>query len=229
MNRICVVCGASFEAKTNRAKYCCTKCKNHSRFGKTFEAIREENKTLKLEILKWYKKGKKDKEIAEQIGRSVTWVQKTRNAMGLPRQGYKEAQKREVHKQELAQIEVRFCKRCGSYFYPIRINQLYCSKACQKSVSHQVHDIKRKRRVQEAYVDDIDLHELYRRDKGVCYLCGGLCDWNDVRYSHGIPHALANYPSREHIKPLSKGGLHSWENVRLAHIGCNSSKGVSYG
>lgn len=229
MNRICVVCGASFEAKTNRAKYCCTKCKNHSRFGKTFEDIREENETLKLEILKWYKKGKKDKEIAERIGRSVTWVQKTRNAMGLPRQGYKEVKKRETHKQELAQMEVRFCKRCGSYFYPIRINQLYCTKMCEKRSSHQVHDIKRKRRVKDAYIDDIDLHELYQKYDGICYLCGEKCDWNDVKVIDGIPHALGNYPSREHIRPLSKGGLHSWDNVKLAHIRCNSSKGVKYG
>ena len=229
MNTICVVCGSSFEAKTIRAKYCSEKCKNHSRFGKKIDDVRAQRDQAKLDLVKWYKKGLIDKQIAEKIGRSVTWTQKTRVEMGLPRQGYKKAKEKEKHKQELAQIEVRFCKRCGSYFYPIRINQIYCTKACGKSSNHQVHDIKRKRRVQEAYVDDIDLHELYRRDKGICYLCGGLCDWNDVRYSHGIPHALANYPSREHIKPLSKGGLHSWENVRLAHIGCNSSKGVSYG
>lgn len=234
MKKICGVCGSEFEPKNSKAKYCCKKCCDYSRHHdnkshQTFEEIREENETLKLEILKWYKKGKKDKEIAERIGRSVAWVQKTRNAMGLPRQGYNEAKKREAHRQELAQIEVRFCKRCGSYFYPIRVNQIYCTKACEKRANSQVNDIKRKRRVQDAYIDDIDLQELYRKENGICYLCGGQCDWNDVRYSHGIPHALANYPSREHIKPLSKGGLHSWDNVRLAHIRCNSSKGVSYG
>lgn len=229
MNRICVVCGSSFEAKTNRAKYCCEKCKNRSRFGRSIDDVRAENEKTKLELLKWYKRGKKDKEIAEKIGRSVTWVQKTRIDMGLPRQGYKKAREKEIHKQELAQMEVRFCKKCGSYFYPIRVNQIYCSKACEKSVNHQINDIKRKRRVQEAYIDDIELHELYRKEKGVCYLCGELCDWNDVKYVNGIAHALKNYPSREHVIPISKGGLHSWENVRLAHIKCNSSKGVKYG
>ena len=229
MNSICVVCGSSFESKTNRAKYCCSKCKERVRWKRDHKEIVENNEKLKLEILKWYKKGLNDKQIAEKLGRSNTWVRQKRLEMGLPRQGYKEAKKRESHKQELAQMEVRFCKRCGSYFYPIRINQVYCTKMCEKRSSHQVHDIKRKRRVKDAYIDDIDLHELYRKYDGICYLCGEECDWNDVKVIDGIPHALGNYPSREHIRPLSKGGLHSWDNVKLAHIRCNSSKGVKYG
>lgn len=234
MKKICSVCGSEFEPKNSKAKYCCKKCCDYSRHHdnkshQTFEEIREENETLKLEILKWYKKGLIDKEIAKKIDRSTSWVQKTRIQMGLPRQGVKKIKENEIHKQELAQMEFRFCKRCGSYFYPIRVNQLYCSIACQKSASHQKHDIKRKRRVREAYIDDIDLHELYRKYDGMCYLCGEKCDWNDKQYINGIPHTFGNYPSREHLKPLSKGGLHSWDNVRLAHIRCNSSKGVKYG
>lgn len=229
MNKICVVCGKSFEAKRPHAKYCSKECKERPRWNQTLDEIQEKREQLKLELVKWYKKGLKDSEIAEKIGKSITWVRDARTEMGLPRQGLKKQLKKEAHKQELAQIEVRFCKRCGSYFYPIRINQIYCTKACEKSSNHQVHDIKRKRRVNDAYIDDIDLHELYRKYDGICYLCGEECDWNDVKVIDGIPHALGNYPSREHIRPLSKGGLHSWDNVKLAHIRCNSSKGVKYG
>lgn len=225
----CVVCGSEFKAKTIRAKYCCKKCANHSRFTRTADEVRAENEMIKLELLKWYKKGLIDKEIAKKISKSTSWVQQTRNKMDLPRQGVKKLKKKEIHKQELAQMEVRFCKRCGSYFYPIRENQIFCSVACQRNMSHQINDIKRKRRVQEAYIDDIDLHELYRKYDGVCYLCGEQCDWNDIKYINGIPHTFGDYPSREHMVPLSKGGLHSWDNVRLAHIRCNSSKGVKYG
>ena len=34
-----------------------------------------------------------------------------------------------------------------------------------------------------------------------------------------------NYPTIDHVMPLAKGGMHSWDNVRLAHHGCNSAKG----
>lgn len=35
-----------------------------------------------------------------------------------------------------------------------------------------------------------------------------------------------NYPSVDHIVPLAKGGLHSWDNVQLAHFKCNTLKGA---
>ena len=35
----------------------------------------------------------------------------------------------------------------------------------------------------------------------------------------------AMYPSIDHVKPISKGGLHEWGNVQLAHFSCNSKKG----
>lgn len=32
------------------------------------------------------------------------------------------------------------------------------------------------------------------------------------------------YPSIDHVRPLSRGGLHEWGNVKLAHRICNSIK-----
>lgn len=32
------------------------------------------------------------------------------------------------------------------------------------------------------------------------------------------------YPSIDHVIPISKGGRHSWDNVKLAHRLCNSVK-----
>jgi len=32
------------------------------------------------------------------------------------------------------------------------------------------------------------------------------------------------YPSIDHVVPLSRGGLHEWGNVKLAHRICNSIK-----
>lgn len=33
-----------------------------------------------------------------------------------------------------------------------------------------------------------------------------------------------DYPSIDHVIPISKGGTHTWDNVRLAHHHCNSIK-----
>ena len=71
---------------------------------------------------------------------------------------------------------------------------------------------------------DITIQKLYRRDNGICYLCGGLCDWNDKEIRENTIVCGNQYPSIDHVMPLSKGGLHSWDNVRLAHRICNSLK-----
>lgn len=38
--------------------------------------------------------------------------------------------------------------------------------------------------------------------------------------------SVGNYPTIEHIIPISNGGVHSWDNVKLAHFRCNCKKGV---
>ncbi len=72
----------------------------------------------------------------------------------------------------------------------------------------------RKRRAAKygAVIDkDITIAKLYERDEGICGICQEKCNWGDK--------------SMDHIKPLSKGGTHTWDNVQLAHLVCNSKKG----
>lgn len=71
---------------------------------------------------------------------------------------------------------------------------------------------------------DITLEKLFDRASGVCSLCGKKCDHMDYELSNGVFIAGDNYPSIDHIKPLSKGGSHTWDNVQLAHRKCNSIK-----
>ena len=76
---------------------------------------------------------------------------------------------------------------------------------------------------------DISLTALYERDGGVCWLCGDVCDWEDCdeRISASGKKYVATgrmYPTVDHVVPLSKGGTHTWDNVKLAHKSCNISK-----
>ena len=69
--------------------------------------------------------------------------------------------------------------------------------------------------------NDITLEMLFKKDNGVCYLCGDVCDWSAV---DAEGNALNEYPSIDHVRPISKGGTHTWDNVKLAHRGCNTAK-----
>lgn len=67
----------------------------------------------------------------------------------------------------------------------------------------------------------ITLPKLIKRDKGICQICGLPVDCN-ARSGRSI---YKYYPTLDHIIPISKGGSHTWKNVRLAHMICNAGKG----
>ena len=69
------------------------------------------------------------------------------------------------------------------------------------------------------------LKELFIRDKGICHICNKLCDYNDYVMNGKTVICGNNYPSIDHIIPLSKGGTDDWNNIKLAHRWCNSVKG----
>lgn len=103
----------------------------------------------------------------------------------------------------------------------------YCSDNCMNKAVWSNKEYKRRIRIQSAMVDrDITLDEVFRRDKGVCHICGMACDWNDCKRRGKIFSAGRLYPTIDHVVPLARGGEHRWENVRLAHLCCNSAKGA---
>lgn len=60
-------------------------------------------------------------------------------------------------------------------------------------------------------VGEVDYKRVWRRDKDICYLCGCAVAKNDVHYDHVIP--------------LTRGGVHSEDNIRVTHARCNLVKG----
>lgn len=85
---------------------------------------------------------------------------------------------------------------------------------------------KRRAREKDSIIDkDITLQKVFDKDNGICYLCGKLCNKDDIQQIEGRWVVGPTYPSIEHVIPLSRGGKHSWGNVRLAHMKCNLKKG----
>ena len=117
-----------------------------------------------------------------------------------------------------------FCKECGTMFYnSTDRKRIYCSSKCSKAVMNRKGKDRRLRKMKG--LPNIELKDLYARDKGICWLCGGMCDYEDyTKDEKGSFIAGYNYPSIDHVCPLSKGGQHTWDNVRLAHFYCNTLK-----
>lgn len=113
------------------------------------------------------------------------------------------------------------CVVCGT----LTQNPKYCCVACSNKANWTTKEHRRRARLKAQMVDkDISVEGLFRRDKGICALCGRRCDLEDYTVREGVFIAGDWYPSVDHIKPISKGGLHSWDNVQLAHRLCNTLK-----
>lgn len=120
----------------------------------------------------------------------------------------------------------RVCVICGRIFTASQYRQVCCSEKCTDINRKAKHNIRRDTRLnRNNMVDkDITLVSLYKRDGGLCHLCGTSCRLDDYTTQGGAFIAGDWYPSIDHVKPLSCGGVHSWDNVKLAHRICNRKK-----
>ena len=128
----------------------------------------------------------------------------------------------------------QICIECGEEFVASHKNQKYCSSKCYKKANRAdwryTNKLKNKR-FQRALLngngnyDYITLEALTKRDGNTCHICGDKIDYEDYTYSNNSHFIVGpNYPSIDHVVPISKGGAHIWENVKLAHHYCNALK-----
>lgn len=61
---------------------------------------------------------------------------------------------------------------------------------------------------------EVKLVEVYRRARGICYLCNKWVKPGDA--------------SMDHILALTNGGSHTYDNLKLTHLKCNLQKGAKY-
>lgn len=69
----------------------------------------------------------------------------------------------------------------------------------------------------DATVEVVDYEAIAERDQNVCHICGFDVDLQATTYD---PMAR----TFDHVIPLSRGGAHSMENVKVAHRLCNIRK-----
>lgn len=135
------------------------------------------------------------------------------------------------------QSRYKECAVCGAVFKPIRSTAKYCCERCSRKAkeARRIDKVRERRRtnkrLREARATNngkvdysITLSKLIERDNHICKLCGREVNESDYVYDGDTFIAGNDYPSIDHIKPLSKGGLHQWNNVQLAHRLCNSIK-----
>lgn len=134
-----------------------------------------------------------------------------------------------LREKDIKENKPHVCRNCGSE-YTIRNSgfnsEKYCSKKCSDRYSNRTKRDNREEKIKAVTIDDdITVEKLYARDNGVCWLCGRKCDLSDYVVVNKTIVCGNDYPSIDHVIPLSKGGTHAWRNIKLAHRICNSIKG----
>ena len=119
---------------------------------------------------------------------------------------------------EQARPAERACRVCGVIFQPLTANHFLCSSRACKQAPKTARNRRRRARQRQATVVVFDEHAIFERDGWRCHLCGGRIDRRTK-----FPHPRS--ASLDHVVPLARGGGHSPNNLRCAHLGCNSRKG----
>lgn len=206
----CIVCGKTFTTWLPHKKTCSDACKEYNEKERKKERDRGRKRKLTHEEqhAQWIRRRYGSEEAHRQY--MEEFERKKREQIARTRER-KEAEKEANH---------RFgeCVVCGNQYETYNPMQKTCCTKCSRKLANAR---KQNRIPKEQIIDsDITLEALYRRDSGVCYLCGKQCDWDDKDGNKVGP----NYPSIDHLIPVARGGLHAWSNVRLAHFKCNVDK-----
>ena len=144
------------------------------------------------------------------------------NAVKRYEQGLKKEEARQFYKDlkfKKEQISLKTCKVCGNPYWGLAKSKC-CSPECGKKNERNLSSKYRRIKYNQAKTDEssmINLPYIYRRDKGICWICGGKVNMN-------LDHNDEMYGSIDHVIPISKGGMDSWDNVKLAHRRCNRIK-----
>jgi len=119
------------------------------------------------------------------------------------------------HRRTSSAVYIRECEGCGELKVGRSKRWRFCSKACRR-----VRPVTTKTR-----------HCIYERDGWACQICGDQTDPSDFEEVLGSDGRVTivvgyTYPSLDHIVPKSLGGPDTVENLRTAHHGCNSDRGI---
>lgn len=222
--KACSFCGQLFTPKRVNGIYCSKQCKdNASKVRRNIEPVLIQKKIC-LGCGKEFETQFTRKEYCcKSCVNRASWK---RNYVPKPRIIKPKKEKPPV------EFETRTCVICNKMFEVNRhCSNKTCSHDCSIKYKREIDRQRlknREKRIARVLVDkDINLETLRRRDFDICWICGEKTNPYDYKIINGTIIVGETYPSIDHVLPLARGGMHQWENVRLAHKGCNQRRGAT--
>lgn len=233
LTKTCPVCGKTFKTWKSRQIVCSTECSTKRKNRAEYHTDEQKEKRKEHDRQKYLNTHpnaktqdeitqesleRKEREKAEREKRRIE-----RERMQAERRAERERIKAENRAKWIEYEAEHTCCVCGETFIAHYPTAKYCSKACERKPR------RKRKRYKDITIDkDITLKMLAKRDHDQCMICGLFVDWSDYIKTDTTIICGDMYPSIDHITPISLGGLHSWDNVQLAHRKCNSRKSNKY-
>lgn len=126
--------------------------------------------------------------------------------------GYVTREQREEYNEN--KMAWRFALRQSTWWFEKNLQNNQKLALHRSNASH-----KRRARIKNAFVENVDAMVVYERDNWICQLC-------NKSVSKILDRKIVDIASLDHIIPISKGGEHSYANTQLAHLSCNIKKGA---
>lgn len=206
MKAVCPSCNKTFENRRNRhvLRFCSNDCVNAWQSGLSLEDYLEKRNQVSLNKIR-----RKLVRVLRQVFKEeLIEIQRQKNVV----------RSRERYRKNLASEKIqKYCLECGEPFTTSRSRARYCSPVCAKQNERRVQRLKNSGC--SLILDrDITVDKLFRMQDGRCANCG-----KELNLS--THYQSSNAPTIDHIIPIVRGGTHSWGNVQMLCLSCNSSKG----
>lgn len=127
---------------------------------------------------------------------------------------------RKARSQAWTQVNPEKIKRRSKLYHVAHKEKVNAqSRAWRKANLEKTREYKRKHRAlkYQTYAEPINEKRVFIRDGWICQICHKKVN-KRLKYPNPMSSSL------DHIIPLSTGGTHTYDNVQLAHLICNSSK-----
>lgn len=226
LTKTCSVCGKEFKTWKSQQKCCSPECSKNRKKECTENQRQKRKEYDRQRWLELHPDASTAKEIHERKLAREAEREAERECKRKEREA--ELQKIRAHKKAIKQANIDYwlnyeaeheCCFCGNSFIAHHPTAKYCSRTCARN-STRIKD-----RYKGITIDKgITLPKLAERDHNQCQICGLFVDWNDYIATDKTIICGNMYPSIDHIRPISKGGKHAWDNVQLAHRHCNTVK-----